>query len=146
MIGPAGWGAIPRALTVGGRAAILHASREHEESAMRTRLRAGAAAAALLCTALPAGVAGQQTVALVGVNVISMEREGEVLSDQTVVVRDGRIAQIGPRAMTEVPAGATRVDAQGRWVIPGLAEMHGHIPGTGPQAINPQWQEDVLFM
>ena len=50
-----------------------------------------------------------------------------MLERQTVVVRDGRIAQIAPAAATTAPAGATRVDGTGKYLLPGLAEMHGHL-------------------
>lgn len=109
-------------------------------------MRACAVVAAVAAAAFAAEAQAQGTIAIVGVNVIPMERENEVLRDRTVIVRDGRIASIGPSGSTEVPAGAARVEGAGRWLIPGLAEMHGHIPSPNPQAINPQWQEDVLFM
>jgi imidazolonepropionase-like amidohydrolase len=86
--------------------------------------------------ALEVGAAGalagaQEVVAFVGVNVIPMDRE-RVLENQTVLVADGRIAQVGPEAQVRVPAGATTVAARGRYLMPGLAEMHAHIPS--PQA------------
>ena len=68
-------------------------------------------------------------VAFVDVNVIPMDRE-RVLERQTVVVRDGRIASIEPAANARIPGGALRVDARGRYLMPGLAEMHAHIPGA----------------
>ena len=67
-----------------------------------------------------------QTVVFENVNVIPMDRE-HVFERQTVIVRDGRIAQIGPAAGTTAPAGATRVDGTGKYLLPGLAEMHGHL-------------------
>ena len=76
-------------------------------------------------TATPA--ATPAAVAFVNVNVIPMDRE-RVLEDQTVVVRGGRIAEVGPAARVKVPAGAVRVDARGKYLMPGLAEMHGHLP------------------
>lgn len=67
-------------------------------------------------------------VAITNVSVIPMDRE-RVLTNQTVVVRDGRIASVGPAAGGAVPAGATVVDGRGKFLIPGLAEMHAHVPG-----------------
>lgn len=66
--------------------------------------------------------------AFVDVAVIPMDRE-RVLSGQTVIVRDGRIAQIGPAKSVRIPAGAVRIDGRGKFLLPGLAEMHAHIPG-----------------
>jgi hypothetical protein len=51
--------------------------------------------------------AGKQVTAFVNVNVIPMDRE-RVLKDQTVVVRDGRIAELGPANNVKVPAGTAR--------------------------------------
>ena len=92
-------------------------------------------------TAQPAAQAGS-TTAFVGVHVIPMDRD-TVLRDQTVVVRDGRIASMGPNGKTQVPADAARVDGAGRFLMPALAEMHAHIPGgQAPDAAI----ERVLFL
>jgi hypothetical protein len=66
-------------------------------------------------------------VAFVNVSVIPMDRE-QVLSDQTVVVSDGRVTAIGPAGTVQVPAVAQRIEARGRFLIPALSEMHAHIP------------------
>ena len=67
-----------------------------------------------------------QTVVFENVNVIPMDRN-RLLERQTVVVRDGRIAEIGAAASIKTPPGATRIDGAGKYLIPGLAEMHGHL-------------------
>lgn len=67
-------------------------------------------------------------VAFQGVTVIPMDRE-RVLRDQTVIVRDGKIAQIGPSSSVTIPADVRSVDARGKFMVPGLAEMHGHLAG-----------------
>jgi Cytosine deaminase and related metal-dependent hydrolases len=59
------------------------------------------------------------------VNVITMENE-QVLTDQTVVVENGIVTSIGRNVQKK--AGALTVDGRGKWLIPGLAEMHAHIP------------------
>ena len=83
-----------------------------------------------------------QTVVFENVNVIPMDRE-RVLERQTVVVRDGRIAQIGAAAGSTAPAGATRVDGSGKYLMPGLAEMHGHLTANYlPDAA----KADVLYL
>lgn len=79
-------------------------------------------------------------VAFIGVNVLPMDSE-RVLPNQTVVVSNGTITAVGPAASTAVPDGATRVDAAGKYLMPGLAEMHGHVPAQANQ-----FQEDVLFL
>ena len=43
----------------------------------------------------------------------------------SILVRDGKIAEVGENVM--VPAGATVIDAAGQWVIPGIIDCHSHI-------------------
>lgn len=95
-----------------------------------------------LLAAAPACAQGAGTYAVTNVTVVPMDRERHV-PGQTVIVRDGRIVAMGPAASTAVPAGATRIDGRGRYLMPGLAEMHAHVP---PQADQTQWTEDVLFL
>jgi imidazolonepropionase-like amidohydrolase len=71
--------------------------------------------------------AASQPVAFIGVNVVPMDRE-RVIENQTVIIRDGRIAEIGPSSKVKIPQDAMRVEAQGKYLMPGLAEMHGHLP------------------
>lgn len=74
-----------------------------------------------------------QSIAFVNVNVVPLDRE-RILEGQTVVVRDGRIAQIGRASEIKVPAGALKIDGRGKYLMPGLADMHIHLyPGTGSQ-------------
>lgn len=78
----------------------------------------------------------------VNVSVLPMDAE-RVLAGQTVVVRGDRIVAIGPAAQIKVPAGARRIDGAGKFLMPGLAEMHGHLP---PQQAAPQYVDAVLFL
>lgn len=50
-----------------------------------------------------------------------------VRRDQTVVIRDGKIAAVGPGASVPVPAGARVLDLTGHTLIPGLVGMHDHL-------------------
>jgi amidohydrolase family protein len=53
--------------------------------------------------------------------------------DQTIVIRDGTIAEVGSAAGVAVPSGATAIDLTGKSVIPGLVMMHEHLYyTTGP--------------
>ena len=73
-------------------------------------------------------------VAFTNVSVLPMDRE-TVLSGQTVVIRDGKIAELGAAAAVRVPDGAVSVDGQGKFLMPTLAEMHAHIPaGEAPDS------------
>src|SRR5262245_58237529 len=71
-----------------------------------------------------------QVTAFVNVNVIPMDRE-RILKNQVVVVRDGRIAEIGAANSVKVPSGARRVDGRGKFLIPGLFDMHTHLFSDG---------------
>src|SRR6185295_12941799 len=54
-------------------------------------------------------------------------------TDQTIIIRDGRIASIGNSATAQVPAGTLIMDLAGRSVIPGLVMVHEHLHyPTGP--------------
>lgn len=48
------------------------------------------------------------------------------MDDAVVVVRDGRIAAVGPRASTVIPAGLRVLDVKGATIAPGLWDMHAH--------------------
>jgi len=65
-------------------------------------------------------------VAFVNVNVIPMDRE-RVLRNQTVIVSEGTITAIGDAKRVKVPSGAQVVDGAGKFLIPGLADMHVHL-------------------
>ncbi len=65
-------------------------------------------------------------VAFVNVNVVPMTTE-RILRDQTVIVRNGRVSAIGPAKQTKIPPDALRVDARGKYLLPGLADMHAHL-------------------
>jgi imidazolonepropionase-like amidohydrolase len=75
----------------------------------------------------PAQAQSANVVAFTHVDVIPMDTE-RVLADQTVVIRGDRIAEVGPAASVVVPEGAQTVDGHGLYLMPGLAEMHGHVP------------------
>jgi imidazolonepropionase-like amidohydrolase len=65
----------------------------------------------------------QQPTAIVNANVVSV-REGRIIPNATVVLREGKILTVGTGA---APAGLTVVDARGRYVVPGLIDAHTHI-------------------
>ncbi len=80
--------------------------------------------------------------AVTNVTVIPMD-EDRVLPAQTVIIRDGLIAEVGPANRVSVPRDMQTVDGRGRYLMPGLAEMHAHVP---PQTNQQQWTEDILFL
>ncbi|NIR46799.1 MAG: amidohydrolase family protein [Gemmatimonadetes bacterium] len=95
---------------------------------------AGAALIVAALTAARTHGAGQPSaaqtrtapLAFTGVNVIPMDGK-RVLRDQTVVVADGAIQAIGEGSRISVPDEAVRIDAAGKYLIPGLFDMHVHL-------------------
>jgi hypothetical protein len=67
----------------------------------------------------------------------------QILENHTVVVIKDRITVIGPATTTPIPDDAVRVDGRGKYLTPGLGEMHGHIPPPGAPS---DFTEDVLFL
>ena len=65
-----------------------------------------------------------------------------VRPDQSVVIVNGRIAAIGPSARIKLPKDARIVDGQGKFLIPGLWDMHVHIAGLNA---DPGWSKQVLL-
>ena len=99
---------------------------------------------ALLLTTSPG--AQERVVVFTNVSVIPMDRE-RVLEDQTVVVRGDRIAEIGPATAIRAPANAVRVDGRGKYLIPGLGEMHAHVPvPQAEQQLGAGYAERVVFL
>ena len=88
-------------------------------------MRRGLAVLAVVCASVPNRAEGQGTVAIRNVTVISMVPAAPATRG-TVIVRDGKIAEIGPPERTRAPEGATVVDGTGKYLIPGLFEMHAH--------------------
>ncbi|MFZ0870846.1 MAG: hypothetical protein WAM90_08970, partial [Rhodanobacter sp.] len=68
----------------------------------------------------------RQAIAITGVTVIDVER-GRSMGPRTVIVEDGRIVAIVAPRDAHIPASAQRVDGRGRFLIPGLVDMHVHL-------------------
>jgi len=64
-----------------------------------------------------------QTIAITGGTVYPVS--GPKIDNATVLIRDGRIAAVGTNVA--VPAGATRIDAAGKWVTPGFIDGAGQM-------------------
>jgi hypothetical protein len=68
----------------------------------------------------------RETLVLAHATVIDVAN-GSLLSDRTIVVTEGRISAVGPAGDVATPAGAKVVDAAGKYLIPGLWDMHVHF-------------------
>ncbi len=80
--------------------------------------------------------------AFVDVSLVPMT-SAEVVPHQTVVVRGDRIVSIGPADGAALPGGAVRIDGKGKFLMPGLGEMHGHNPPLGSPE---EFVETVYFL
>lgn len=73
-------------------------------------------------------ISPQQKGALVITNANLIDGTGkDVLKDAAIVIENGRIASVGSRSSVRIPKGAKVFDAQGKYVLPGLWEMHAHF-------------------
>ncbi len=98
---------------------------------MKKNLGAFLAIIFLASVSSPAGKSAQtkihsSVIAFINVNVIPMDRE-RMLKNQIVVVRDGRIMEIRDAAGGKAPKGALVIDGRGKYLIPGLIDMHTHL-------------------
>ena len=83
------------------------------------------AAGLALAGFIGAASAAAGTLAITHVEVVDTAG-GPSRRDMTVVIRDGRIAELGSSSAVRTPAGARTVDGSGRYLIPGLWDMHVH--------------------
>ena len=66
------------------------------------------------------------TIAIVGATLIDGTGAAPV-ADSAVVIKDGRIKAVGPRSRVKIPKNANVVDAKGKFLLPGLWDMHAHF-------------------
>ncbi|MBX3705535.1 MAG: amidohydrolase family protein [Pseudomonadales bacterium] len=98
-------------------------------------------AVAAVASAAPAAHAAGARWAFVDVTVVPMTTRA-TMSGQTVLIQDGRIVAVGAVDATSTDGYAV-IEGQGRWLMPGLAEMHAHVP---PQPDAVQATLDVLLL
>ncbi len=72
---------------------------------------------------------GTSPLAIVGATLVNPD--AAPVADAVVVMRDGRIVAAGPRGAVEIPAGVERIDATGKWLVPGYVDAHVHFFQSG---------------
>ncbi len=88
-----------------------------------------------------AATAAAQTTAIRAGHVID-PATGKVANNQVILVKDGKIAEIG--ANVTIPAGAPVIDLSSAWVLPGLMDAHTHITMNLPPAgALPVWESTL---
>src|SRR6266481_2033995 len=80
----------------------------------------------LLAALLVLGPLGAETIVIQNATIMTVSK-GTLKG--SVVVKDGKIAEVGEKVM--VPQGATVIDAGGQYVIPGIIDCHSHIAADG---------------
>jgi len=88
------------------------------------------AVAAVICLRLSAQTA--PATAIVGATLVD-GTGGAAIADAVVVLSGSRIVAAGPRRGVPIPAGATEVDARGRWIVPGFIDTNVHLSLYGGQ-------------
>lgn len=81
--------------------------------------------------------------AITHVNVLPMNTE-TVLQDYNVLIKDGKVLKMGPANTLKVKKKKGVIDGTGKYLMPGLTEMHAHIPT--PQEGDDTWVRQVLFL
>ncbi len=76
------------------------------------------------------------------VNVIPMTSE-TVIEGQSVVIRNGKIYKVAPSGEVSKGSKSTVIDGDGKFLVPGISEMHAHIPQPGP---GPDRVKETLFL
>jgi hypothetical protein len=95
-----------------------------------TRAAGGALIVVLMLGARPASQSAPP-VAIVNGTVIDV-RAGQLVPSTTILTIGNRIAAIGPTSSLAVPARSHVIDAAGKYVMPGLWDMHAHLGAGGP--------------
>ncbi len=74
------------------------------------------------------GISGSRakTLAIVGGTLIDGTGNAPV-ADSVVLIEKGHIVAAGPRSLVKIPHGATKIDARGKTILPGLWDMHAHF-------------------
>ena len=73
----------------------------------------------------------ERITAFKNVHLVPMTAE-KIVENQTVLVKDDRIIDIGPSNQIQIPQNAEVIDGQGSYLMPGLADMHVHLRNDWP--------------
>ncbi len=84
----------------------------------------------------------QPIFAITSVNVIPLNTD-KVLKNQTVLIEGSTISDIGNSKNISIPDGATIINGKNKYLIPGMADCHAHLPGNGGTKHN---IEDYLML
>ena len=98
---------------------------------MRLAIALVAAAWTIATSHIAAGQQPPRPTAIVNVTVLPMDTD-RVLARQTVLIENGRITRLGSIEQVTVPPGALVIDGTGKYLMPGLADLHVHLAYNPP--------------
>ena len=105
----------------------FEAVRDDYEPALSAFVASAAQDEMAALTELSSSAAGRRTgtFAFVGATVIDGTGKAPI-PNATVVTSNGKIVAVGPSSSVKVPKDAQRIDVAGKYIIPGLWDMHAH--------------------
>jgi imidazolonepropionase-like amidohydrolase/Tol biopolymer transport system component len=86
-----------------------------------------------------------QSVVLRGAQIVTM-RGNEVLENGAILVKDGRIIQVGPTSDIVAPKGATVVDLRGKTVLPGFIDSHAHLDALPRDLLDANSADALIYL
>ncbi|MGI8432811.1 MAG: amidohydrolase family protein, partial [Chthoniobacterales bacterium] len=87
---------------------------------------------------LPQALATPPPLAIERVAIVDVLR-GEIITPRTVLVVAGRIAAIGTPETIDIPQAARRIEGRGRYLMPGLVDMHVHLFNNATRRPPNEW-------
>lgn len=102
-----------------------------EQATTSTAIQPSAATAATASTtATINNISNTPPTAFIVGKVVTMDADDRVINNAVVIVRDGKIAEIGRKRDIKIPENAVRVERPDLWLVPGLVELHNHTAGA----------------
>src|SRR5579862_9140427 len=136
------------------RSSLSAKIRAWPNSRLRAAMRLAAWAVATLASAAAVSARAESgsapSIALVGATAATTE-SGTEIANAVVLISGDRIVKVGPADSTPIPEGAKRIALPGKWLIPGLMNMHVHLglklPGAaGDSLVEETDTQEVLRM
>lgn len=82
--------------------------------------------------------------AIENVHILPMTGDQPLLENQTILIEGGKIKKIGPSSEVKPAKGAKKINGKGKYLMPGLTEMHAHIPT--PRDGDDTYVKETLFL
>lgn len=110
---------------------------------MKENLKARLVVLAAACFWFAQVTANEGSIAFVGATIID-GTEAAPLADGVIVITNGRIRTVGPRAAVTIPPGAEIVDVAGKTIMPGIVNAHAHVGDTNGLETGDYTAENLL--